>query len=148
MHRRRIACAIVLSIVAGCGPSQQGPERLPTVPVRGNVTLNGVPAPRVTVKFHSQSTPKGESAIYAANPSAMTEGDGSFAASTYVQGDGIAAGTYVITFEWLTYNRIQNSYGKPDKLGGKYADPKESEFKLTVAGDEEAIQLEPFDLTK
>lgn len=148
MHSRRFACAALLAIVAGCGPQQQGPERLPLVPVRGTVTLNGVPAPRLTVKFHSQETPQGEAAIYAANPSAMTEGDGTFAVSTYVHGDGVAPGTYAITFEWLTYNRLQNSYGAPDKLDGKYADPETSEFKLTVTGDEEVIELEPFELTK
>lgn len=145
---RSIGCVFAICIVAGCGRQQQGPERLHTVPVHGSVMLNGVPAPRLTVKFHSLEKPEGASQIYAAHPSAMTEGDGTFAVSTYEFGDGIAAGTYAVTFEWLTYNRLQNSYGAPDKLDGKYSDPEKTEYKVTVSGDEEAINLEPFELTK
>ena len=140
-------CVAAVVLVAGC-QRQQGPERLPTVPVRGQVTVNGVPAPSLTVKFHSRGEPQGQAEIYAAKPSAMTDGDGSFAVSTYEHGDGVAAGTYAVTFEWLTYNLLQNSYGGPDKLGGKYADPEKTPFEVTVTGDEEEIQLEPFDLVK
>jgi hypothetical protein len=148
MHVRSVACAAVLFIFVGCTEKQQGPERLRTVPVRGLVTLDGIPTPKLTVRLHSLEKPQGESAIYAAKPSAMTEGDGTFSISTYEQGDGVAPGTYSITLEWLTYNRMQNSYGGPDKLGGKYADPEKSQYKVTVTGDEESIELEPFHLKK
>jgi hypothetical protein len=148
MSIRRALCVAVSLLAAGCAREQQGPERLPTVPVRGLVTVGGLPAPSLTIRLHSLDTPQGEAAVYAAKPSAMTEGDGTFAVSTYESGDGVAPGTYAVTFEWLTYNRLQNAYGGPDKLGGKYSDPVKSPYKVTVTGDEEAIELEPFRLEK
>ncbi|MBA3313206.1 MAG: hypothetical protein H0T47_07955 [Planctomycetaceae bacterium] len=146
-YRKLFATAALVAVVLGCTRSQQGPERLKTVPVKGTVTVKGMPAIELTVKFRSLATPQGEAAIYAANPTALTDADGTFVVSTYEHGDGLAAGEYVITFEWLKFDRLSNSYGGPDRLGGKYADPKTSEFKLTVTGDEEAIALEPFHLT-
>ena len=143
------ATFVALLVLFGCGPDYQGPERLPTIPVRGQVTVNGLPAPGLIVKFHPEVPPVGEVAIYASNPTALTEGDGSFTLSTYEHGDGIAAGSYFVTFQWLEFNRISNSYGGPDKLGDKYSDPRKSEFKVTVTGDEpEGVDLEPFLLKK
>ncbi len=130
---------------AGC-ETPQGPERLATVPVRGVVTVNGLPAPKLTVSFRAVEAPSGETAIYAANPSALTDADGTFALSTYQEGDGVAPGTYAVTLEWLTYDALRNSYGKPDRLKGRYADPKTTEFKVEVSGDEEALELPPFAL--
>ncbi len=147
-RRKLYVTAALVAVVIGCTRSQQGPERLETVPVKGTVTVKGMPAGEVTVKFRPLATPQGEAAIYAANPTALTEADGTFVVSTYEHGDGMAAGEYVITFEWLKFNRMSNSYGGPDRLGGKYADPETTEFKLTVTGDEEVIKLEPFELTK
>lgn len=136
-------------VAAGCRDARQGPERLPTVPVNGTVTVDGGPAAQLTVKLHSLATPQGEAEIYAAKPSGLTDAEGRFALSTYEQGDGVAAGEYAVTFEWLTFNLLQNSYGGPDKLKGKYADPKTTGFKVTITGEEEGpVVLGPFELTK
>ena len=131
---KRVYAAVLL--VAGCSRQQQGPERLPTVPVRGVVTVDDIPAADLSVKLHSVAVPEGEAAIYAAKPTALTEGDGTFSVSTYENGDGVAAGEYVVTFEWLKFDRIANSYGGPDRLGNRYSDPAKSPFKIKVKGDE------------
>ena len=134
-------------LACGCTSGPQGPERLATVPVKGTVLVDGKPAPQLSIRFHSKEKPQGEVAIYAANPTAMTDNDGAFSVSTYESGDGMAAGTYDITFEWLTYSPRSASFVGPDKLGGKYSDPGKSEFKVTVTGDEDGpIELEPFQL--
>ena len=136
------------TLVWGCH-RQRGPERVPTVPVRGLVTVNGLPAADLTVRLHALDGPEGEAGVYTAHPYAQTDGDGTFELSTYEQGDGVAAGTYAVTFEWLTYNALQNTYGKPDRLGGRYADPETTGYEITVTGDEETgIDLEPFRLEK
>lgn len=146
-RRTLYAAAAIVAVVVGCTRSQQGPERLKTVPVKGLVTVNGTPAPELTVRFRSLATPQGEAQIYAANPSALTGADGTFVVSTYENGDGLAAGEYAVTFVWQKFDRLSNGYGGPDKLKGKYSDPEKTEYKVTVTGDEEEpIELGPFDL--
>ncbi len=136
-------------ITAGCGPTQQGPERLPTYRVQGLVTVDDLPAPGVMVHFHNVEAPEGVVEIYAAKPKAVTDGDGTFAMSTYTNGDGVAAGEYRVTFQWKKFDRLKNGYTGPDQLGGKYADPETSEFTVTVTGDEkQGIQLDPFELKR
>lgn len=151
MADRRFAFALLLVAAAGgCSRRLPGPERLPTIPVHGTVTVNGVPAPAVTVQFHVLQTPSGESALYAAHPEALTEGDGTFVLSTYEHGDGVAAGEYAVTIQWLKYDAFRNSYGPPDKFGGKYADPAKTPFKVKIeqgSGGEQGVELEPFALS-
>jgi hypothetical protein len=149
MRRRRVLPTLVL-VAALCSCSRPpGPERLPTVPVRGSVTINGLPAPSVTVRFHALDGRKDEAGVYAAHPEALTDGDGTFVLSTYEHGDGAAPGEYAVTLEWLKFNALRNSYGPPDRLGGKYADPAKTPFKVKVeegkGGD--GIELEPFALS-
>jgi hypothetical protein len=134
--RRLLVASLLVASALGCR-ERLGPDRLPTVRVRGTVLVNDLPAPQLTVKFNRLVPPEGQAEIYAGQPAAMTDVDGTFAASTYEQGDGVIPGDYAVTFEWLRYNFIQNSYGGPDKLGNKYSDPAKSEIKFTVTGDEE-----------
>lgn len=117
------------------------------MPVRGLVTYKGAAAPGVTVQFHTTGEPQGMAEIYAAKPSAVTDVEGKFALSTYEEGDGVAAGEYVVTFEWKDFDPLKNGYSGPDRLKGKYADPKTSEFRVTIRSDEEqVIDLKTFDL--
>jgi len=146
---RLALCAVALGLFAGCQPTQQGPERLPVYPVRGLVTVDGLPTAGVMVRLQATEPPQGESQIYAANPTAITDADGAFALSTYTDGDGVAAGVYVVTFEWRKFDRLANGYTGPDWLEGKYSDPEKSEFSVTVTGNEETgVDLEPFALTR
>lgn len=146
-RRRLYATAALVAAVIGCTSGQQGPDRLKTVPVKGLVKVNGLPAPEVMVRFKSLVAPEGEAAIYAANPSAVTDADGMFVASTYENGDGLAAGEYAITFEWKKFDRLSNGYSGPDRLQGKYSDPAKTEHKVTVTGDEESLEVGPFALS-
>jgi len=148
-RQRMYATTALVAVVIGCTSGQQGPERLKTVPVTGMVNVNGVPAGEVTVRLKPLTKPEGEAAIYAANPYAVTDADGTFRVSTYTQGDGLAAGEYAITFEWRKFDRMANAYTGPDRLGGQYSDPEKSEFKVEVTGEEEKpIELGPYELKK
>ncbi len=123
--------ALILSI--GCGP--KGPA---LTQVRGVVRINGQPAERVAVGFHHiDPTMKGN----AAHPCAVTDANGQFSMSTNADGDGAAAGEYLVTFIWW-------SDPDPDKakdlLAGAYAFHLRSTFKVKV---EEAMNnLAPFEL--
>src|SRR5690606_19848839 len=121
-------------LLAACGDDQLGPERVPTVPVHGQVLIDGEPAENVRVTIHPVSQAPGTESIYTAQPKDMTDKQGRFELSTYVQGDGAVEGTYQITFEKLRYDAFRNRYSGPDQLGGRYADPDKTEFQATVTG--------------
>ena len=74
--------------------------------------------------------------------STLTGEDGKFEISTYKSGDGVPAGDYTLAFMWGKLNLIAGSYGGPDKLNGRYSDPKTSEFKFTVATGEDAAAID------
>jgi hypothetical protein len=68
--------------------------------------------------------------------SAFTDKQGKFSISTYEQADGVPVGSYVLTFEWGQWNMMSMQYGGPDKLNGKYSDPKTSEVRFEVKAGE------------
>jgi len=51
---------------------------------------------------------------------------GRFTLTTYVQGDGAAAGEYAITVIWIPPKRTPVDPEQPDRLGGRYARPDSS----------------------
>ncbi len=64
------------------------------------------------------------------------DGEGNFKLATYEAGDGVPAGDYVLTFVMQEFNLMSREYSGPDQLGGRYADPKTSEVKITVKDGE------------
>lgn len=56
-------------------------------------------------------------------------------------------GEYVLTFSWREFNTFSMSYSGPDKLNGRYNDPQQSEFRLTVESGDEPIDLGRIELT-
>lgn len=116
-------------------------------PVRGSVKVNGQPAEGVTVVLY----PQDDSGPEPLRPSAGTQADGSFTVSSYLTKDrvlknGAPAGGYVVTCFWLPANAGSIGAGQevPDRLHGKYNDPKTS--KLRVEVPEHAVELPPFEL--
>lgn len=124
--------------------NQEEPYRKATYPLKGQVFVDGkVPDSPIAVKcFHM----KGMDKVNPTVSSAFTDKDGTFAISTYEKGDGIPPGEYTLTFYWGKRNVVAASYGGPDKLKGKYRDPKKSEFKVTVT-EGQPTDLGRIDLT-
>lgn len=120
---------LALSIfVAGCGGEE--PFRKQTYPVVGKVTVDGKPpGSAVQIECHPAS---GMDAQHPTVSQTESDPEGNFKISTYAAGDGVPAGEYTLTFTWLEFNIMSRSYGGPDKLNGKYSDPKTSEIKITV----------------
>lgn len=126
---KRAAVAVVLLSLAACGEKVQGPARKPTSPVTGEVYVDGQPVTDLQVTCHDV---KG---LDKANPTdslAITDEEGSFALRTYVEGDGVPPGDYVMTFYWGINKPGRGRYEGPDKLDGRYDDPKTSQVKFTV----------------
>lgn len=87
-----IACGLMLLIVAGCsGDPGAGAERAKTVPFSGKITVDGKPPGQVKVQFLPKSSDGGVRTAYA-----EVKEDGSFAATTYITGDGIVPGQYTV----------------------------------------------------
>ncbi|MBL8811663.1 MAG: carboxypeptidase regulatory-like domain-containing protein [Planctomycetaceae bacterium] len=120
---------LALSIcVAGCGGEE--PFRKQTYPVVGKVTVDGKPpGSAIQIECHPVG---GMDAQHPTVSQTESDPDGNFKISTYAAGDGVPAGDYTLTFTWLEFNIMSRSYGGPDKLNGKYSDPKTSEIKITV----------------
>lgn len=116
-------CSIV--VLTGCG--RKGPPRKETFPVKGTLLIDGKPVGNVAVRCVSiqqldATTP----------PSAtFTRDDGTFEISTYEKADGVPEGEYVLTFQWGEMNLMTRSYSG-DKLGGRYANAKQSTFRFKV----------------
>lgn len=103
-----------------------GGSRTETVSVSGKVTVGGTPTAGVVIYAYAQ---EGEP-----KPALQTRtgADGAYLWTTYAVGDGLAPGTYKLTFAHIPKEGKGKDEGE-DLLEGKYSDPETSEFTLTVA---------------
>lgn len=141
---RGLSIAVAVAALGCCSCGGDGKKYYP---VHGAVLVNGKPAEGVTVVFSMLDDPDPEPA----RPTGGTGTDGSFELNTYLTKErvlktGAPAGTYVVTCYWLPPEAGNIGSGKevPDKLHGKYMDPKKS--KLRVEIPEHPTDLPPFEL--
>jgi hypothetical protein len=136
---------VVLLLIALGGLSCQAGKRF--YPVRGHVFADGKPAEGVMVIFHALDDPDPQ----AVQPSAVVQADGSFVLRSYIVQqralkEGAPAGKYAVTCTWYPAD-LQNFLGRenlPDKLHGRYADPKSSGLRAEVP--EAPTELPPFEV--
>ncbi|OAI54130.1 hypothetical protein AYO47_03510 [Planctomyces sp. SCGC AG-212-M04] len=121
MILRRLLCAVCgLALISGCS---SGPERPPTYPVSGTVTLKGKPLEGARVVFVSSA----QSGMPA---SGVTDADGVYHLTTFDSGDGALAGTYGVKV--AKYDNWD-----PDEPAGEAKEISyEEEQKLVFADDE------------
>jgi hypothetical protein len=122
-------------------------------PVSGKVTYKGAPASGATVFFHRQ----GGDAAKEPPIIGVVQEDGTFEPMCGSLGKGVPPGHYQVLVEWKRVlgpcacnsgstpdkekRRLQ--YG-PDFLNGRYADPKNARFHVTIK--QERNQLAPFEV--
>jgi hypothetical protein len=147
---RQSARAVALTVVAlvAMGTSScSGGKRY--YPVRGHVTINGKPAEGVSIVFYLvDDTDKRP-----IQPSAIVQADGSFELKSFVLDDrtlkdGAPAGQYQVSCVWYPpdlQKYVNAMLPLPDRLNGKYSDPKTSGLKAEVR--EQPTELPPFELT-
>ncbi len=138
----RLGLAVMCCLVL-CSCGDKDPSRKDTYPVTGTVKVDAQPGANLAVKCVSVNGLDKENPTVS---SAFTNEEGEFEISTYESSDGVPAGEYVLTFMWGSWNPVSGSYGGPDKLNGRYDDPKESTFKVTVK-DGEPTDLGEIELT-
>jgi hypothetical protein len=126
--KRLLAALGICLLAASCGPKLPGNVK-PTFPVKGELLVDGKAVADVAIACENVQ------GVDTTNPtmsSARTAADGKFAFSTYKEGDGLPEGEYVLTFTWREYSNVKHNFVGPDKLKGRYKDPKESKVRVKV----------------
>ncbi len=135
--RSPIVWTCVFALLAGCGQSEQQrmldrfyPDREPVFPVSGVVTVDGEPMKDLFLQLVPADATKPERT----HPHTFTKEDGSFAFSTYSDGDGVKSGKYRMLVEQLKSSGP--SYWKgPDGLGNQYNDLAVPAAHVDVSGN-------------
>lgn len=112
-------CVFVLSAslaaLTGCGSDvPKPPEKLPTVPVTGTITLNGKPLAGTSISLHHA---EGKVA-----PRGLSDQAGNFSISTYGNNDGAPAGSYKVTAAKSMVKEISPGVLAPPPPGGFKSD--------------------------
>ncbi len=133
MQRRITGFALLLGVIGIClfsaSCSKTDPNRKVTVPVRGEVLIDGQPTAMVQIGCHPlEGLDKEQPTI----TQAVTDDEGRFQLATYEAGDGAPPGEYQLTFVWQDFSVMAAGFSGPDKLKGRYNDPKTSQVSLTV----------------
>ncbi len=126
---KRAAVIVMLFSLSACEGEREITNRKATYPVTGEVYVDGQPVGELKVTCHSV---KGLDKANPTSSSALTDEDGTFAISTYYEGDGVPEGDYVLTFFWGINRPMRGRYDGPDKLNERYDDPARSTFKFSV----------------
>ena len=113
--------------------------------VRGKVLYDGKPIKNAVVTFHPKS---GDNT--AMRPTGNTDENGVFTLGTQ-NATGAPAGEYRVTIRWLDEDpnaprKLEGIAERPDRLKGRYADPEQSKFIVTIKSG--TNELEPFKLDK
>jgi hypothetical protein len=156
---RLAACFIAAALVEGCGGTQtaeqaldrqfqQHPEfkKATLAKFSGRVTVDGMPPAKEAQVFVILLNPQHlEEAAHSKAPKlfALCNPEGEFSFRTYLTGDGVVAGKYVVTFVALhppakSGGRVMGGarFSPPDELKNLYNDPdqnvKDEKFKLDL----------------
>jgi len=132
--KHQIARVLVLVSIAGTCLStascqKTDPNRKETIPVCGEVYVDGQPAAMLQIQCHPV---EGMDTQQPTITQAVTDQEGKFQLATYEAGDGAPVGEYKLTFVWQNFSAVAASYSGPDKLKKRYADPGKSPFPLRV----------------
>jgi hypothetical protein len=138
--RRVVFCltAVLTLACASCGNKNN------IYPVSGKVTYKGSPASGATVFFRRQGgDPMNDHMIMG-----IVQEDGSFELVCGSLGKGAPPGEYDVLIEWkrVTGQSKGRPQHGPDKLKGRYADPKRPLLHATIGA--KATNLPPFEITE
>jgi hypothetical protein len=131
----RFTAAAVALACSACSPSNG------LYPVAGKVLYNGVPARGATVLLQRRgANPAREQTMMG-----ITEEDGSFTIDCGALGKGAPAGEYAVLIKWKydpampVARSPTEAAGRPDRLGGRYADPERPLLHAVVRPERNVI---------
>jgi len=124
--------ALTCLLLAGCGGGSKHPR---VYPVKGQLFVQGKPAAGARLTLSPAENP--DPALWKMGfPQAMVQPDGSFAFTSYAEGDGAPAGKYKLIATW-----IEGDTGVPSEdpnfqarqlLEPKYAQPDSTPWDVDV----------------
>jgi hypothetical protein len=133
-----LALAALTLAVSACSDG-----RKKVYPVHGLILMDGKPAPECIIMFHPTDNDDPKRVM----PFGQADAEGKFVMCSYINGDGAPTGEYIVTFEWRERSGLmKTNFDGPDRLKGRYADPKKSEFRVTV--EKQPLELPPYELKK
>lgn len=103
-------------------------DPVPLAAVSGRVVVDQLPVAGVQVRYIPCSEIAETRERFLNRFFVHTDEDGLFSLSTYVDGDGIPYGEYVLEFTWLE----QCFSGEKDRLRGAYSDPQKPFLRISV----------------
>jgi hypothetical protein len=136
---RKAASCMTIALALACASCGKN-----IYPVSGTVTYKGSSASGAIVFFYRQAgSPANEPAIMG-----IVQEDGSFELVCGSLGKGAPPGDYDVVIAWkqISANDGGRPQRGPDKLKGRYADPKHPLLHATV--EAKTNELPPFELTK
>ena len=87
---------LTICVLVGCGGGSSGP-RLPTIPAKGKLTIDGKPfGPCSLLLAATSADPDPKMAGAQHSVTALVKPDGTFVLTTYREGDGAPVGTYEV----------------------------------------------------
>lgn len=133
MTTRLAPAAVLVLFAAGCGAG----DKPAAVPAGGKVTFNRTAAPVGALVVFHPTDPAAEKRI-GGKPFAKVKEDGTFALTTYAEGDGAPEGEYAVTIDWrppakdAKFSLGDGGPAGPPKLNPKYGNPQQPVLKATV----------------
>lgn len=103
-------------------------DRVPLSHVTGKILVDGLPTSGVQVRYIPRYEIAETRDRFLNRFYVHSNDTGDFSLSTYVDGDGIPIGEYVLEFTWLE----QQFSGEFDRLGGKYSNPEKPHIQIRV----------------
>lgn len=113
-------CGICLMVGCGGDPAlsrldEAIPNRKTVVPVTGVVLIDGAPVRDLTVRLVNEDA----TAPTSADPKAVTNAEGKFKFTTYLDGDGVPPGKYRLLVEQLD-RQGSGGWGNTDRLKNRF----------------------------
>jgi hypothetical protein len=140
-RRLALACAGLALLIPACSKG----SHKQVYPVRGQVLIQGRPAPQAIVTFHPAAGAPDDP-----RPSAQTDDQGYFTLTSYAGGDGAPEGEYAVTVtcfrSFSQKNASEGDESTRNVLPPRYANPATSQLRATVsAGPNELppLQVQP-----
>jgi hypothetical protein len=126
-----IGCTLVL---IGCTNSKPKP-----VPVSGSLTVGKKEADGALIRLWPENESKD-----GIRPLGYVQADGTFKLTSFQEGDGAIPGKYKVTVEWRPKKKSTMEPDGPDRLKGRYADPKSTKLEVMIHATE--TKLDPIQL--
>ena len=123
---RAVAALALAALTVAVTACSDGRKKV--YPVRGVILVDGKPAPECIIMFHPPAVDDPKRVM----PFGQADADGKFAICSYINGDGAPDRRVRRHLRVAGAFRVDSSRTStgPDRLKGKYADPKKSDSAL------------------